>query len=141
MSENEQGIAQGCLLAISSLSGVVSPLVYSPISGMSKTRCMPQLIFQSNLNELSFFLLFSFVPIRQCTIWFPRFLYALHWILLCKNILYMKFSISNCVPSSTVLEQFTYLHDLQLLGFILSLVIKIKPIMSRDSRHQAPSMP
>lgn len=34
---NEQGIAQGCLLAITSLSSVISPLIYSPLSGKSKT--------------------------------------------------------------------------------------------------------
>lgn len=34
VGSNEQGIAQGCLLAITSLSSVISPLIYSPLSAL-----------------------------------------------------------------------------------------------------------
>ncbi|KAL8543389.1 hypothetical protein ACS0TY_004065 [Phlomoides rotata] len=38
---NEQGISQGCLLAITSLASVVSPLIYSPLSAMFLSERAP----------------------------------------------------------------------------------------------------
>lgn len=76
---NEQGVAQGCLLAITSLSGIVSPLVYSPLSALFLSDNAP----------------FDF----------PGF------CMLCVGFAY-------------------------LIGLILSLVIRVKSLISKD-KHQA----
>ncbi|XP_047943606.1 tetracycline resistance protein, class G-like [Salvia hispanica] len=80
VSSNEQGIAQGSLLAMTSISSIVSPLIYSPISAW----------FLSDNPPFDF----------------PGF------CMLCVGFSYV-------------------------IALILSLVIKFKPFISKDTRHPA----
>ncbi|KAL1554469.1 tetracycline resistance protein, class G-like [Salvia divinorum] len=80
VGSNEQGIAQGSLLAMTSISSIISPLIYSPISAW----------FLSDKPPFDF----------------PGF------CMLCVGFSYV-------------------------IALILSLVIKFKPFISKETRHQA----